>query len=63
VHLLDYSGGELYGQELSVDLLSRVRNTMAFPDPHVLQQQIARDLQTIRELAAAYAAAVDSRGP
>ncbi len=61
VHLLDYSGGALYGQELSVDLLSRVRNTMAFPNPDALQRQIAQDLQAIREVAAAYAAA-DSGG-
>jgi riboflavin kinase/FMN adenylyltransferase len=62
VHLLDYAGGELYGQELSVDLLSRVRDTRTFPNPEALQQQIARDLQVIHEVAAAYAAADGSRG-
>ena len=63
VHLLDYSGRELYGEELSVDLLSRVRDTMAFPDPQALQHQIARDLQAIREVAAANMAADVLPGP
>ena len=60
-HLIDYPGADLYGQELSVDLLSRIRDTAAFPTPEALQQQIARDLEAIRETAAAYSAAIVRR--
>jgi riboflavin kinase/FMN adenylyltransferase len=48
VHLLEYSGGALYDQMLSVDLLDRVRDPRQFPSPEALKEQIARDLSEIR---------------
>lgn len=48
VYLLDFAG-ELYGQELQLSLLKRLRGDREFPDPQALQRQIARDLREARE--------------
>jgi len=47
VHLLDFSE-DLYGVNLAVDLVARIRGEIAFSDVTELQQQIARDLQSAR---------------
>ncbi len=44
VYLLEFAG-ELYGKELEVHLLERLRGEMAFPDQEALQRQIERDLR------------------
>lgn len=47
VHLVDFAG-ELYGRTLSVDLIDRVRDTMRFESTGALQQQLERDIETVR---------------
>ena len=49
VHLIDHHG-DLYGRELEVDLLARVRDTQNFDSPDELTQQIAIDLREIRAI-------------
>jgi riboflavin kinase/FMN adenylyltransferase len=44
VYILDFSG-ELYGEELQLSLLRRLRGDLEFPDPQALQRQIELDLQ------------------
>lgn len=51
VHLLDFSG-DLYGRELSVDLLSRLRDVGPFPSKDALVEQLNRDCARARELVA-----------
>ncbi len=47
IHLLDFSG-DLYGQKVTVDILSKVRETMKFPDFATLQRQIALDVLAVK---------------
>lgn len=47
VHLLDFSG-DLYGQELGVDFVDRIRGTRRFPSIDALREQIARDVEAAR---------------
>lgn len=47
VHLLGFSG-DLYGHELQVVFLKRLRGERAFPDLEALREQIARDLEEAR---------------
>ena len=46
-HLLDFSG-DLYGQELEVEVWERLREEKKFSSPGQLKEQIARDVQSIR---------------
>lgn len=48
VHLLDFQG-DLYGQSIDVDFLSRIRGVSKFESREQLQQQLHQDLQAIRE--------------
>ena len=50
IHLLDFAG-DLYGQELDVDFLARLRDTASFEDAAALRQQLERDLTTVRAVA------------
>jgi len=47
-HLLDYQG-DLYGQELEIEVGDRLRDEKKFASPAQLSEQIARDLQAVRE--------------
>ena len=49
VHLVGFSG-ELYGRELDVDLVERVRPTVAFPDSDQLRRQLKQDVQRVRQI-------------
>lgn len=49
VHLLDYEG-DLYGQEMEVDFLHRLRDTVHFDTVEALEQQLQQDLQACREI-------------
>lgn len=49
VHIPDYNG-ELYGQELTVMFLTRLRGMRAFHGPEELAQQIAHDVQACSEI-------------
>lgn len=48
VHLLDYTG-DLYDRPLLVDFLSHVRDIARFDSAEQLCEQLARDMQTIRQ--------------
>jgi len=47
-HLLDYQG-DLYDQELEIEVGDRLRDEKKFASPAQLSEQIARDLQAVRE--------------
>ena len=49
VYVLDF-GRELYGKELTVELVERLREERRFRDPEELRAQIAQDVQQAREL-------------
>jgi riboflavin kinase/FMN adenylyltransferase len=49
VHLLDYRG-DLYGEELEVTLVSRIRDEQRFASLDSLRNQIAQDIQRARQL-------------
>lgn len=46
-HLFDYSG-DLYGKEITVTLLKKIREGEAFADEASLAEAIARDIETAR---------------
>ncbi len=50
VHLLDYSGAELYDESLEVEFVARVRSQRRFDDERALTDAIATDIQAIRGL-------------
>ena len=49
-HLIDFDG-DLYGSELRIDFLSRLRGERLFASVDALVQQIGRDVERARELA------------
>jgi riboflavin kinase / FMN adenylyltransferase len=49
VHILDFSGN-IYGQELQVELIDRLRDEMKFPGPEELKIQMAKDVELARQL-------------
>ena len=51
VHLLDFAG-DLYGQELRIELLHRLRGELRFPDIGALVAQITADVSAARNLRA-----------
>ena len=48
-HLLDFAG-DLYGTDLALDFIARVREPRQFPSPHELVAQMTRDITSIRAL-------------
>jgi riboflavin kinase/FMN adenylyltransferase len=50
-HLLDFDD-PIYGQQIQLDFLERVRDEQRFPDVEALVEQIHRDIQTTREFFA-----------
>lgn len=49
-HLLDYSG-DLYGSDLALDFIARIRAPRQFPSPTELVAQLTRDITAVRALA------------
>lgn len=49
VFLLDYNQ-ELYGRQLELRFVARIRGMMKFPDPDALSQQIKSDVQTASDI-------------
>ena len=47
-HLGKYSGGDLYGREIEIELLKKIREDKKFEDKEALRTAIAADVQTIR---------------
>ncbi len=52
VFLLDFQG-DIYGRELKVDFLERLRPDMTFPNPEALRAQIKADVDQIRAVLGA----------
>jgi riboflavin kinase/FMN adenylyltransferase len=50
-HLLDFSG-DIYGQEIKLDLLARLRDEQRFPSLAALIEQIQRDIAQARDFLA-----------
>jgi riboflavin kinase/FMN adenylyltransferase len=48
-HILDYDG-QLYGQELEIRFISRLRDEMLFSSPKQLVRQIREDIDRAREV-------------
>ena len=53
-YLIDF-GGDLYGRELRIDFLQRLRGEKLFPSVETLTEQIAKDVQQAREICARHA--------
>jgi riboflavin kinase/FMN adenylyltransferase len=49
-HLLDFNG-DLYGQELEIEISERLRDEKKFTSPEELRKQIAQDIVEVRERA------------
>ena len=50
-HLLDF-GGDLYGQHLELTFIEKLRGEQKFDSLDALKDQIASDIQSVRELFA-----------
>ena len=48
-YILDFSGGQLYGRDLQVELLHYLRGDIRFPSVQALKEQIARDVAAARK--------------
>jgi riboflavin kinase / FMN adenylyltransferase len=53
-YLIDFDG-DLYGRELRIDFLQRLRGEKLFPSVETLTEQIAKDVQRAREICARHA--------
>ena len=53
-YLIDF-GGDLYGRELRIDFLQRLRGEKLFPSVETLTEQIAKDVERAREICARHA--------
>jgi len=51
VHILDFDG-ELYGSELEVVFVKKIRDERKFPDKESLKRQIVEDIEQIRQILA-----------
>jgi riboflavin kinase/FMN adenylyltransferase len=54
-HLLDYDGGALYGQQITLEYLYFLRPETTFPSLEALKQQLDSDRQNARSWAARHA--------
>lgn len=48
IHLLDFEGN-LYGEEVEVEVLHKIREVRVFPDAEALKRQIAEDVNAVRD--------------
>jgi len=53
-YLIDFDG-DLYGRELRIDFLQRLRGEKLFPSVETLTEQIAKDVERAREICARHA--------
>jgi riboflavin kinase/FMN adenylyltransferase len=49
-HLLDYGGGDLYGRNLEIRFLTRIRDEQKFDGPDSLRRQISADILKARSV-------------
>ena len=54
VHLLNFANRPLYGEDLEIHLLKRIRDDRAFPSLDALRSQIADDVESARTLLPSY---------
>ena len=47
VHLFDFAG-DIYGQEMEVDFVARLREELKFPSLEALKLEMARDIERAR---------------
>jgi FAD synthase len=47
-YLLDYEGGDLYGERMVIELWERLRDEAVFESEAALVEQIARDVEVTR---------------
>lgn len=47
-HLLDFSG-DLYGKEVEIELLEKIRDDQTFDTEEVLKETIGKDLKAVRQ--------------
>jgi riboflavin kinase/FMN adenylyltransferase len=52
-HILDFDG-DLYGRQLRLDFLSRLRGERRFQSAEELVEQMRRDVERAREITTAY---------
>jgi len=52
VHLLDFEGGELYGQDLVIELAERLRGEIRFASVEELKSQMMRDVEEAAKVLA-----------
>jgi riboflavin kinase/FMN adenylyltransferase/tyrosyl-tRNA synthetase len=45
VYLMDYRGDDIYGRELTVEIIERLRDEIKFDSPEELKKQIAKDVK------------------
>lgn len=50
VHLIDYAGGDLYGETISVEFLDRLRDTMEFGSAAALKEQLSCDVAAAQRI-------------
>lgn len=60
-HLLNYAGGALYGETITLEYLSYLRPEQVFPSLDALREQLALDKQAARDWAADHPTLLDSR--
>ena len=46
-HLGKFEGGDLYGKEIEVELLKKIREDEKFEDVEILKKQIQKDVQDV----------------
>jgi riboflavin kinase/FMN adenylyltransferase len=49
VHLGKYSGGDLYGKEIEIELLKKIREYEKFDTDEELRMQIQKDIYSVRD--------------
>jgi len=49
VHLGKYSGGDLYGKDIEVEILKKIRDYAKFEDDEALRAQIQEDIYDVRD--------------
>ena len=59
-HLLDYSGGPLYGEKIVLEYLHYLRPETTFSSLELLKEQLRRDKQNARDWALAFPTLLDS---
>lgn len=49
IHLLDFERN-LYGEDVEIEVLAKIRDVRAFPDVKSLKRQIAEDVSAVRDM-------------